>query len=142
MFCKKIVLRNLAKITRKHLCQSLFFRISFQSLFFLFFWPATLLKKRLWHRSFLWVLQSSKNTFSCRTPPVALSVRKTLSNIYDETFYGKEQWFHKIDRDSANYTVVWSISYNWLHEIPRNETHCCCYFILVILTELRFHFEW
>ena len=33
---KKDVLRNFAKFTGKHLCQS----------------PATLLKKRLWHRSF------------------------------------------------------------------------------------------
>ena len=36
VFCKKGVLRNLAKSTGKHLCQSLFF--------------ATLLKKRPWHR--------------------------------------------------------------------------------------------
>ena len=38
MFCEKGVLRNFAKFKGKHLCQSLR--------------PATLLKKRLWHRSF------------------------------------------------------------------------------------------
>ena len=38
VFCKKGVLRNFAKFTGKHLCQSLR--------------PATLLKKRLWHRCF------------------------------------------------------------------------------------------
>ena len=37
LFCKKSVLRNFAKYTGKHLCQSLFF---------------TLLKRRLWYRRF------------------------------------------------------------------------------------------
>ena len=46
MFCKKGVLRNLAKFTGKHLCQSLFFNKVGD------FRPATLLKKRLWHRCF------------------------------------------------------------------------------------------
>ena len=35
---------------------------------------------------------------------------------------------------------VWSISYNRLHDTTRNETHCGCYFIDVILTEIKFHF--
>ena len=38
VFCKEGVFKNFAKFTRKHLCQSL--------------GPATLLKKRLWHKSF------------------------------------------------------------------------------------------
>ena len=47
LFCKKGVLRNFAKFTGKHLCQSLFFnKVTGLS-------PATLLKKRLWHRCFL-----------------------------------------------------------------------------------------
>ena len=41
---KKDVHRNFAKFAGKHLCQSIFFnKIA---------GPATLLKKRLWHRSF------------------------------------------------------------------------------------------
>ena len=46
VFCKKSVLRNFTKFTGKHLCQSLFFNkvAGLKS--------ATLLKKRLWHRSF------------------------------------------------------------------------------------------
>ena len=40
LFCKKGVLRNFAKLTGKHLCQSVSHR------------PAALLKKRLWHRCF------------------------------------------------------------------------------------------
>ena len=43
---KKGVLRNFAKFTGKHLCQSLFFNKVADLR------PATLLKKRLWHRCF------------------------------------------------------------------------------------------
>ena len=43
---KKGVLRNFAKFTGKHMCQSLFFnKVAGLR-------PATLLKKRLWHRCF------------------------------------------------------------------------------------------
>ena len=43
VFCKKDVLGNFARLTRKHPCQSLFFNKVAGC-------PATLLKKRLWHR--------------------------------------------------------------------------------------------
>ena len=47
VFCKKGALRNFAKFTRKHLCQSLFFnKVAGLR-------PATLLKKKLRHRCFL-----------------------------------------------------------------------------------------
>ena len=46
VFCKKGVLRNFAKFTGKHLCQSLFFnKVAGLR-------PPTLFKKRLWHRCF------------------------------------------------------------------------------------------
>ena len=46
MFFKKGVFKNFAKFTGKHLCQSLFVnKISG-------LWPATLLKKKLWHKGF------------------------------------------------------------------------------------------
>ena len=46
LFCKKGVLRNFSKFTGKHLCQSLFFnKVAGLR-------PATLLKRRLWHRCF------------------------------------------------------------------------------------------
>ena len=46
VFCKKGVLRNFTKFKGKHLCQSLFFnKVAGLR-------PATLLKKRLWHRCF------------------------------------------------------------------------------------------
>ena len=46
VFCKKDVLRNFAKFTRKHLCQRLFFN-NVAGLR-----RASLLKKGLWHRCF------------------------------------------------------------------------------------------
>ena len=58
VFCKKDVLENFAKFTEKHLCQSLFINKVAglcQSLFInkvAGLRPATLLKKRLWHRCF------------------------------------------------------------------------------------------
>ena len=46
VFCKKGALRNFAKFTGKHLCQSLFFnKVAGLR-------PATLLKRRLWHSRF------------------------------------------------------------------------------------------
>ena len=36
------------------------------------------------------------------------------------------------------YFGVWSISCSCLHDTARNETHCGCYFIMVILTEIKF----
>ena len=63
---KKGVLRNFAKFTGKHLCQSLFFnKVAGLR-------PATLLKKRLWHRCFpvnfakflcLWTVASICKTY-------------------------------------------------------------------------------
>ena len=47
MFCKKGVLRNFAKFTRKHLCESLFLINKVACLSLQFY-----LKKRLWHRCF------------------------------------------------------------------------------------------
>ena len=53
---KKGVLRNFAKFTGKHLCQSLFFnKVAGLG-------PATLLKKRLWHRWFPLNLAKSLRT--------------------------------------------------------------------------------
>ena len=46
LFCKKGVLRNFTTFKGKHLCQSLFFnKVAGLR-------PASLLKKRLWHRCF------------------------------------------------------------------------------------------
>ena len=48
IFCRKGFLRNFAKFTGKHLCQSLFFT----KVAGLRLRPATLVNKRLWHRYF------------------------------------------------------------------------------------------
>ena len=71
-------LQNFAKFTRKHLCQSFFFN-KFAGLR-----PATLLKKRLWHRCFpLNFCEISKNIFSHRRPPVDGSVNKFFKISFD-----------------------------------------------------------
>ena len=46
ILCKKDVLKNFAKFTEKHLCQSHFFNNV------VVLRPATLLKRRFWHRCF------------------------------------------------------------------------------------------
>ena len=64
-FCKIGVLRNFAKVIGKHLRQSLFFnKIAVLS-------PATLLKKRPWHRCFM---KFVRTPFFYRTPLLAASV--------------------------------------------------------------------
>ena len=74
VFCKKGVVRNFAKFTGKHLCQS-FNKVAG--------WPATVLKKRLTQVFSCEFCKLSKNTFSYRTCPVAASYltwRKPFSN--------------------------------------------------------------
>ena len=72
VFCKKGVLRNFAKFTGKHLCQSLFFnKVAGLR-------PSTLLKKRLWYRCFPFnFFEIFKNPFFYRTPLVAAFKQKT-----------------------------------------------------------------
>ena len=52
VFCKKGFLKSFPKFAGKHLCQSIFFnKVAGLT-------PVTLLKKGLWLRSFLWILQN------------------------------------------------------------------------------------
>ena len=65
VFCNKGALRNFAKFTGKHLCQSLFFyKVAGLQVFSYEF------------------CEISKNTFSYRTPTVAVSDIKLLSSVY------------------------------------------------------------
>ena len=75
--CKIGVSRNVAKYTGKRLCQSLFFNkvagLSLQQ-------PATLLKKRLWHKCFsVSFAKFLKNNFSYRTRPVTALCKQHCS---------------------------------------------------------------
>ena len=65
VFYKKGVLRNFTKLTGKQLCQSLR--------------PATLSKKRLWHKCFPVNFVKFLNTFFTRTLLVAASVKTEFS---------------------------------------------------------------
>ena len=78
MFCKKSVLRNFAKFTGKHLCQSLR--------------PATLLKKRLVQVFSCEFCDISKNTFYYRTPSVAACALSSLLQV-NHTFSEKRNAF-------------------------------------------------
>ena len=71
VFCKKGVFRNFVKSTRKHLYQSLFCK-KVAALR-----PATLLKKRLWHKCF----QVNFGKFS-RTPFLTQHLRWLLLTFY------------------------------------------------------------
>ena len=80
---KKGSRRNFAKFTGKHLCQSLFLNKVARLR------PATLLKKRLWHRCFP-VCTISKDTIFQRAPLVAASKFIALMEFqinYTDTFY-------------------------------------------------------
>ena len=86
MFFKKSVLKNFAKFTGKHLCQSFFFN----KVTGLQLWKET--PAQVFSCQFC---EISKNTFSHRTPLVAASetiIRgffRTQSNIYDRVFLPK-----------------------------------------------------
>ena len=64
VFCKKSVLRNFAKFTGKHLCQSLYFKIEALA--------------QVFSCEFC---EISKNTFSYRTPLVAASVKSIFNTV-------------------------------------------------------------
>ena len=77
VFCKKGVLRNLAKFTGRHLWQSLFFNK-----------VAGLIEKETLAQVFSCEFcQISKNTFSYRTPPMAASDTGIFKNSF--LFYGQ-----------------------------------------------------
>ena len=68
VLCKKGVLRNFTKFTGKNLCLSLFFNKVTDLR------PATLSKKRLWHRRFpVNFVKFVRTPFFYRTPLVAAS---------------------------------------------------------------------
>ena len=74
-FCKKTFLRNFGKFTGKHLCQSLLFNKGWGIR------PATLLKKKLWHRCFpVNYAKFLRSTFH-RTPPGLLLSGNELQNL-------------------------------------------------------------
>ena len=84
---KKGDLKNFAKSIGKHLCQSLFFNkvAGLRS--------ATLLKKRLWHRCFVWILRNFKNAFC--TQHLWTTGSETSNTKYPELKSREDQKFKK-----------------------------------------------
>ena len=85
VFCKKGVLRNFAKFTGKHLCQSLLFNkvagLRPQACNFIKKETLAQVLSCEFHKI-------SKNTFSYRTPPVAASVSFLLSaNVFSKGLF-------------------------------------------------------
>ena len=135
VFCKKDVLRNFAKFTGKHLCQSLFFR------------PATLLKKRLWHRCFSvnfaifrstpfltehlrWLLLNRDLRTFVKCNPKSFASRKILqsySNLISKnnmSFWSSERLYlnlinHLHDRSFLNLTKTLFFQDQWLSLMPQ-----------------------
>ena len=97
VFYKKGVLRNFTKFTGKHLCQSL----SFNKVADLR--PATLLKKRLWHRCFpVNFVKFLRTPFLQNTAGRLLLKCKCLSVtrfFYNQHFYKQRQV--KMDKKSS-----------------------------------------
>ena len=101
---RKGVLRSFAKFTRKHLCQILFFnKVAGLT-------PATLLKKRLWHRCFLVnFCEISKNTFFTKHLRATASAIRMLLIIF---LYAR---------------LTWTLSSNLSHNFyPLHKTFNCC----------------
>ena len=95
---KKVVLRNFAKLIRKHLCQSLFFNK-----------VSTLLKKETLAQVFSCELcDTSKNIFSYRTPPVAVSV---LHRVHSDRFFFRvlSYWVILVSFRVLSYRVLFRV---------------------------------
>ena len=92
VFCKKGVLRNFIKFTRKHLCQSLFFdKVAGLR-------HATLIIKETLAQVFSSEFyEISKNTFSYRTPLVAaFAFWNILTLFFHENFHVSKEKFRHI----------------------------------------------
>ena len=90
VFCKKGVLRNFAKFTGKHLCQSFFFnKVAGLR-------PATLLKKRLWHRcfpkNFAKFLRAPSPTEHFQWLLLFLTMPKKYCTWMNSNFTGNQSW--------------------------------------------------
>ena len=91
VFCKKDVLKNFSKFTRKHLCQSLFFNKVAGLVFSCEFW------------------EISNNTFLYKTPLVAASENYTMHEIGRAI----SREFRILRCSHANYTManIWLIQH-------------------------------
>ena len=89
VFCRKGILRNFAKFTGKHLCQSLFFNKVAGA-------ACNFIKKETLAQVFSCEFcEISKNTFFYRTPPVALSEDNTIQSsisVYFVIAWGSYYW--------------------------------------------------
>ena len=117
MFCKKGVLRNFSKFTRKYLCQSL----------------AIFLKKRLWHRCFPVIFANF-----LRIPFFTEHIRATPSN---NIFYGHVIFnllcFYKINNFDSYYDPYY---YDYFHYYNYYYYFCHCHYHYFLFVFNAFNF--
>ena len=95
---KKGVLRNFAKFTGKHLCQSPFFN-KVASLT-----PATLLKKRLWHRCFPVNFGKFLRTPFLQNTPGRLLL--SINDAREQALTEMMRYFYNIKKNTKGVTIV------------------------------------
>ena len=99
----------------------------------------------LFYIKFLWWLLPLvlRIIISCSTL-VKIKTHQTNSLIYN-TKTNKKPLSRVFTKDFVSVEIKylhfggWSIPNNYFHEIPLDETHCKCCFIVVILTEMKLH---
>ena len=111
MFCKKGAFRNFGRLTGKHLCQSLFFnKVAGLNLFYRTPLDDCLLFKK---DTLAWVCfcefcEISRNTFSYRTPLVAVCIENTVTQWENYEQY----WFTNIFM-LPNWSFGNCVAFNW-----------------------------
>ena len=116
VFYKKSVLRSSAKFTEKHLCQSLFFnKVAGLR-------PATLLKKRPWHRCFpvnlAKFLRTPFFTEHFRWLLLALNESVLKWDLRPKTHPGFNSIILMILWKRATHKVLWSFDqFSWSYEV-------------------------
>ena len=126
VFYKNGVLRNLAKFRGKHLCQSLLFnKVAGLS-------PATLLKKRLWHKCFLVNFAKFLRTpFLHRIPPVDCFWTNLHEPFKTVTFHHDAPNSHVPGINFLEFLVhALSIasyhSWKWIRKVCLSIPYCIC----------------
>ena len=130
VFFKKGVLKNFAKFTGKHLCQSLF----------LYLKPATLFKKDIWHWCFsVNFVKFLRTPFFCKTTLVAPSENNyndqrwkfSMSFLYNPLLQLPSYYNHYYCFCWYYLDEVWcfvGVSWFWLWECVRCSKNCCLFF--------------
>ena len=114
LFCKKGVFRNFAKLTGKHLCQSLFFNEVVDQ-------ACNFIKKETLAQMFSCEFcEISNNTVFYRAPPVAASVvRRNTKHKKMKTRESKEWKFEEKVREIGSFVLISCVCFSVVHRSSR-----------------------